>query len=459
MKSFNGFVKMFIVAIGLLLISVVYSDEELEGPGVRIIYTEHGCRRFESDVINPDGYILSHHFENPFPAPRIFDIKNRKLIELPRIREMEGLPQPTTAERKSIEYKKLKRLGKLWGWGYGSTVVYYNPKTQNVGLYVEVDETKRAVKENPPCHLCGGPTELVEKYQRYLCRSCRKYVPEKKYLKDITKTYYANYDIAKGKVTWAKLIADEEIQFTGMDSDNGYMYFTKPLYFYKDRTMIDKIQIRRFNVHTKKIDWQHIINISKRSKSEDLTSYSCSSSFFSPDFTKLVFLEYDESCGATGRLKNPPAQAYILDISSKTHFAVNIPFTAYGYAISRDNKYMILASNELGKIHRYNLETKEQELVLKTTRGVYKLILSANEKYLYVFNRYNIELRKFPSLEVVKKTPLSEVFPGVQTLLVTERMYHTRDGRYAAIGVLKKGESKWASSELDDGFYLLELGE
>jgi hypothetical protein len=69
-------------------------------------------------------------------------------------------------------------------------------------------------------------------------------------------------------------------------------------------------------------------------------------------------------------------------------------------------------------------------------------------------------VRNWPDLKFVKRIPLSKIFPGINKLLVSERMISLDRGRYAVIGILKKGKSgPWASSDLKDGFHILELGD
>ena len=431
----------------------------LKGPGIKILTTVQDCRKFQDIMIHPNRYILSNSKIVPFPPPIVYDIYTKKLRTI-NIREMQGMPKPPKNLSKT-DRLKMKRLGKYW-WLTNIELIYYNPANGTAGVLIEKTETLRTVQGNPICPLCSEKSKLVEKYQRYYCYKCRKYVKKEVYLKDVRSYYYAGIDLGSKRVAWITPIAKGSFYSIGVDPDGKYFYFYDSISFYKRVKTPDKFSVYRFNISSRRIDWRYSISIPVRYKKNSPGSYSMR--FFpSPDFSKIVFWEYDEIYDRKTRkgwLKNPQAQAYIIDIPSKSHFSVPIPVTPYGQLIDRENRYLLLGSNQLGMLFRFDLNNKKQDKRVRASRNIFKLILSAHSRYLYVFTKNKVEVRSWPSLKLIKNIPLKRIFPGITKLLVSEPVYVTQDGRFAAIGVLKKGRSgPWASSSHDDGFHLLMIGD
>lgn len=459
------------LVISIVLLGAAVAEKppaSLSGPAVKILKTVGGVYHFEPRIIHPYRYVLSTSTVNPYPPPIVYDIYAQKLIPMPSLRALPGLALPPKVPRTSnrrMEIRKLKLAGKYWEWD-DAELVYYNPEKGVAGAVLVKEETKKTIAGNPPCPQCNGITEFVEKYRRYYCYRCRKYVEEKDYLKDIKTTLYVNLDLKTGRVTWTAPLGHDWFTSIGVDPTGKYFYFSETINFYKREKTPKQLVFYRLNLETKSVDWRYSIPLHVRHKDHAASTYSITP-FPSPDFSRMVFFEYDheeyyDEGGKRvwrGYLSNPPAQAYVVDISAREHFSVSIPVTSYGYLIDRDNRYLIFGSNQKGTIHRIDLSKRKEDLTVRSKKSILQLILSASSRYLYVFNKYSVEVRTWPSLKLVKKIPLSKIFPGIQKMLTAEQMYATQDGKFAVIGVLKKKGTQWASSDRGAGFHLLLIGD
>lgn len=441
----------FIVLIlcSLVLFSQAYTQQT--GPGFKIKETVHNCHRFEADSIHPTRYILSTP-TNYGEGPVIYDIQEKKLIRFPLLSKLEGIDEAPDAKPATDEYKRLRQEGQLWKWGYKTKIVYYDAEKGYAGILFEKDATVRTIEGEPDCQTCGRVTELIEKYQRFYCYTCKKYVEEDVYLKDVNTFYYGRVNLNTMKVEKMNEIPGEGILYLTGDPSGKYLYFSNQLYFYGKVSMIDKISLVRYNTETDMVDWFLTFNVVPRKKSEELPSHSLSA-VITPDGGKIVFIEYDE-----GMLKNPGPRGYILDVEKKEVITVAIPQTAYGIAFDRKAQRIFLGSNQKGTLHRINLDTGKEEIKVQAAGTIFHMLLSPESKYVYIFNKKKIEVRSYPDLVLLKTLPLSSVFNGISELLASETVYTTADGKYSAIGILKK-EGQWASSDLYDGFYLLETLE
>lgn len=441
----------------------------LRGPNVRILKTIHSCRQFKITPIHPNRYILSSSRIHPFPPPVIYDIYAQKLIKLQPLGRIPGLPVPPdipdTKENRA-EINRLKLAGQYWQWS-SDELIYYKPEKGTAGILLVKTNTVKTVKGNPLCTGCNKQSKLIEKYQRYYCYECRKYVEESEYLRDIQTYLYANLDLKSDRVTWMASLGHTWIRSIGVDPRGNYFYFADTINFYQREKTPDHLTLYRLNLRTRKLDWRYAVPISIRYKKSSASTYAVN--FFpSPDFKRIVFWEYDheERYDEGGKrvwrgfLSNPPAQAYVIDVPSRRHFSVAIPVTPYGHLIDRHNRYMVLGSNQKGTLHRINLKSRREDRRVRSKKGIFKIILSARSRYLYVFTKSSVEVRRWPSLRMVRRLPLSRIFPGIQKLLVSENVFATQDGRFAAIGVLKRGKNgPWAASDHDDGFHLLMIGD
>lgn len=431
--------------------------QKAAGPDVKIARTVHDCRSFREALIHADRYILSSAKTNPFPPAAVYDIRTgeTRIIDLRRLR---GMPQPPQAT--GLDITRLKLAGSYWSI-HSIDITHYDAEKNTAHVCMIKDEIKRTVPGNPRCAVCGGGTRLVEKYQRYLCDACRKYVDEKDYLSSVYALHYAEIDPAAGEVRWIVPVAEGSFFLLGADPAGRYFYFFDSVYFYDREKTAGDFRIYRFNTSSRSLDWRYTVNAPVREKSVARDYYI--KAFASPDYSRLVFWEYEggyDPDTKKGSLQNPPAQAFVVDVAAESHFSVPIPSTPYAGMIDRDNRYMLLGSNQFGTLHRIDLAARREDITMNGTRGMFHCALSPSGRNLFIFTKTGVEVRAWPGLRLVKTIPLSRIFPGVQVLLVSEQMVVTTDGRHAVIGVLKKASNgPWYSSDQDGGFHLLVLSD
>lgn len=139
---------------------------------------------------------------------------------------------------------------------------------------------------------------------------------------------------------------------------------------------------------------------------------------FSPDGTKLALVEYNDVGIQRDQKPNPPEQVLVVDIPSKKVDAYPSLLSAYGTVFSRDSRYLVLGSNELGDMVRIDLEKKKIDLRAKGHKRVDVLLPTRSGKSFLVFSNTKlsspktIEVRRFSDLKVQTSVPVRLVFPG-----------------------------------------------
>lgn len=442
-----------------------------KGPAISLSRTLHDCWGFSETKIHPNRYVLTSMKDYVSP-PQVYDIYADTFIPFPKIDAMPGLPAaPERPKGKDSQYKKSEMIlkGDYWYWQH-KEVVYFDQEKGKAGIVMEKEEIAVTKGVPPSCSLCKGPTALVPQYSRYLCNSCKQYVKESDYTAERETNYYAVVDTAAWRVTALHELkhegynADDQtgINPIGIDPSGTKFYYSNNIYFYKNEKSSGHLLLYRLDIPSGQVDLTMEVPVTVREKGNAPLTYSMHS-MASADFRKIVFWEYDEASGigsGKGFLSNPPAQVYVLDTASRDYFAAECPVTAYGQMVDRENKYLLLGSNQTGYIHRYNLALKKEEGKFKAGTTMYKMILSSGSKYLYVFNKKSVEVRSWPSMNALSTIPLSKIVPGVTVLLVSETVHATDDGKYAVFGLLKKAPNgPWWSSDKQDGFHLLSLGD
>ncbi len=463
--------KIAAAAVSICLVTILSSVQGQTGPSIKVIASVHECSKFEETLVHPNRYILSKEKGSPF-APRIYDIQTGKLLSFPPFDTLLGVPQPgkvkSTGTDAVYERSRLKLEGKYWTWN-DRQVKYYDASKGRAGLYFSQNKSVKFIPGNPQCKSCSGTSRLVEIYGRYYCDACKKYVDEIDYIKDIYVSYYIEVDLASNRAismtelerNWTNPLEQEGVNILGVDPEGKYLYYSNNIFFYKKEASTGQILVHRFNISKRAVDWRYTINVPVRKKDKAPGTYAINS-VNSPDFTKILFWEYDELGDTPGRgwLENPGTQGWILDLSSGSHFSVPINVTSYGQVFSRDGKYLILGSNQLGILQVINLEKKAEEKRVQVSGSIFKLIFSPGSKYLLSFNKRNVEVFAWPDMKKSGTIPMEMIIPGVKELLVSEPMYVSADSKYAAISILEKAkDGPWWSGRDDDGFHLLQISD
>ncbi len=471
-KKYGCIITAIILTAGLTLRGSGVEGKsrvKINGPSVKIVKTVHGVNRFEKNIIHRERYILSRSLTRPF-APVIYDIKSDKLITLPPVEKLRGLPpEPEIQRGKGYRERRLKLImeKRFWKWST-KKIVSFDPEKGRAGIYLEKEGTVKAVSGNPPCSGSREESKFIEKYQRYYCYGTRKYVDTKEYLKDYSIPYFAVLDLKSSRVTKLTQLSTEGfagneqdgIHPLGVTDDGRYFYYSNRVFFYRLKKTTGQILLYKFDIDKGKNVWNYRIKVPVRSKGNTAGAYSINY-YASPDLSRIVFWEYDErKSGSSGWLSNPPARAYVVNTEERSHFSINAPLTPYGHIIDWNNNYLLMGSNQTGIIHRIDLKKKREDRKIKSAKSMFFMALSSGSPYLYIFTKYNVEVRNWPEMKLVKSIPLSGIFPGINKLLVSEGMITLNRGKLAVIGVLKvKRDGPWASSDLDDGFHILKLGD
>jgi hypothetical protein len=145
---------------------------------------------------------------------------------------------------------------------------------------------------------------------------------------------------------------------------------------------------------------------------------------------------------------------------SGSHFSIPVPVTPYGSVFDFESRYLVLGSNQTGTLHRYDLAAKKEEKKVATKRGIFRLIITRDSRFLLVFHKKGVEVLTWPAMAGVKSIPMAAILPGVAELLVSVPMYVTARGRYAAICALQKQPSgPWWACDRNGGFQLLQIGD
>ncbi len=442
-----------------------------KGAAVSVVRTLHDCNNFKETKIHPNRYILTS-MKKYQSSPFIYDIYEDRFITLPGIESLSGIPSapelPTGRER---AYKKSELVIKnqYFQWRH-SYLVHYSPEKGKAGFVLWKESINKTIPGAPSCPECRVPTRLVEKYHRYLCDTCRKYVNESVYTAEASTQYYAVMDLSDNRITAMhelprdRFFSDDQdgIESIGVDPSGTSFYYSNRIFFYKSSKTSGHIVLYRLDIPSGKADMVADIKVPVRFTESASSVYSVKC-LPSADFSRIAFWEHDEAvdgAATKGSLSDPGAMVWIVDTASGQHFSAGAPLTAYGQLFDRENGVFLLGSNQTGYIHRYSMEKKSEDMKVQAEKTMYKMVLSSGSKHLYVFNKRAVEVRSWPSLKLASRIPLSKIFPGVTILLASEQVYSSDDGRYAAMGILKKAPNgPWWSSVIDDGFNLMALGD
>ena len=468
-KTAAGIAAATIIIVYLLFPSTVPAQGT--GPTVKIAATVRNCSQFEEIQVHPSRYVLSKAQASPF-NPVIYDIETRRLISLPALDTLPGLPRPAkitaTGSNAAYERSRLTLQGNYWSWS-DKKVVFFDAASGRAGIYLSQFKPVKFVSGAPLCRSCGGASRYIEQYGRYYCDACRKYVDEKDYIRNTYVSFYGEMDPASGRLLWiTELERDwkapgeaEGIRVIGVDPGGNHLYYCNNIYFYNSTRTTGHIIVHRFNIASRSVDWKYEIKIPVREK-EKAPSYAVNP-VHSPDFRHIYFWEYDEGWPehpAKGYLSNPGPTGWVVDTAARSHFSFPVPVTPYGSAFSRDGKYLVIGSNQTGAIHKISLEKKVEAQRVQASGAIFKFIFTPASRYLLSFTKTGAEVFTWPELKKMKTIPMGSIIPGVQQLLVSEPMYGSADGKYGVLSILEKADNgPWWSGKRDDGFYLMEIGD
>ena len=266
-----------------------------------------------------------------------------------------------------------------------------------------------------------------------------------------TQYTYAHWDLASGKVDWTTSLGElndhTSMQPIGVDPKGQYFYFLKETA--KDHALGsyshgDQATVGRVDLKTHAVDWTHDVPLPGRTGTHD----GGLSVQPSADFSKFAITEYSNAVDPAN-----PAQGIVVDVATQSHTSFPIPATPYGVTFDRQNRYLAIAGNSEAKIHRYDLATNKEDLVVGSVGHVQALALSSDNAHLYVFTQgRTMEVRDWPSLKLVKNMAAGSVLPG-QAHLGGDGMAVMPDGKHA---VLSKTEEPYGFRDAT-GFFSVGL--
>lgn len=236
-----------------------------------------------------------------------------------------------------------------------------------------------------------------------------------------TATYFCQYDHRTKQFSELVLLSpwdDTRYYYDlGFDPADEYFYFASAVNPAGDvlKAGYTAFELGRIHLKTRAIDWKMTVELPKRARPLKLTS---GPKVFSPDGTKLALIEYNDEGIQRDQRPNPPQQVLVVDIPSKRVDAYPAPLTAYGTLFTRDNRYLILGSNELGELVRIDLQKKKVDLRTRGHKLVHFFIPTPSGKSFLVVSNTQlaspkvIEVRRVPDLKLQTSIPVRMLFPG-----------------------------------------------
>lgn len=140
--------------------------------------------------------------------------------------------------------------------------------------------------------------------------------------------------------------------------------------------------------------------------------------FFSHDGTKLVLVEYSDVGIQRDHPPAPLQQAYVIDLQTKKIDTYPVPISTYGGAFSRDGKYLLFGSNELGQVLRIDLAAKKIDRTVQAAKLIHHFFPTPGGKsFLVVGDTMNnpnkaVEVRRVDDLSLVTSIPVRLLYPG-----------------------------------------------
>ena len=266
-----------------------------------------------------------------------------------------------------------------------------------------------------------------------------------------TRVFYVSWDISKNLLERPVKLADyprgDRVTKIGADAEG------KAFYFYIHRKRADSgtrpITVARVNLKRGKVDWKvdFTAPLRKRGLANGWRIVA------SPDRTLIAFLEYSEASFK----QTPPASAYLIDVAAQKHTTFPILPTPYGLSFAPDRKSLVIASAQVGKMVRVDLQTGKASKAVRIAKMVHRLTFSRDGKRLYLVHSSagskSIQVYGWPSLKRLRKKaiPARKVLPG-EKAFSPDGSVITDDGRYMVIKKAGPG-----SSDSEKVFHLLEF--
>jgi hypothetical protein len=257
--------------------------------------------------------------------------------------------------------------------------------------------------------------------------------------KEVAK-YFCQFDHRTGRfselVKLGELNASRYLHPIGFDPQEAHFYFAFEQYAPDDKEKKGpaSLDLSRIGLKSLAIDWQMTLDLPKRKR-----QLAIKGEHFSHDGTKLALIEHSERSYPTAI---PPQRAYVIDLEKRTTDVYPTPLSAYGATFTRDDRYLLLGSNELGEIVRLDLARKRIDLKTKGVTLINGFGLTPSGKSLLVFantilaSPKVVEVRRVDTLALKTSIPMRLLFPGLDG--VHAGFVSTEDGRFLVSSICDK---------------------
>lgn len=223
--------------------------------------------------------------------------------------------------------------------------------------------------------------------------------------------------------SWSELVPlapwndTQHYESIGFDPTDTYLYFATAANPAGDviKRGYTSLELARIHLKTRVIDWRMHVDLPKRDKPIKLVS---GPKVFSPDGRKLALVEYNDVGNERDHPARPQQQVLVVDIPSKQVDAYPVPLTAYGTLFTRDDRYLIIGSNETGEIIRIDLEKKVIDTKVKGQRKIHTFLPTpSGTEFLVIANTKlaspkAVEVRSVADLRKVTSIPMRMLYPG-----------------------------------------------
>jgi hypothetical protein len=225
------------------------------------------------------------------------------------------------------------------------------------------------------------------------------------------------------------------LQPIGFDPQGEHLYFALENWPEgKERRGPLSLDLARIGLKTLTVDWQLTLDLPKRKPQLGIKG-----GLFSHDGRRLVFIEHSELSYPKA---TPPQRAYLIDVDRKTVDVLPVPVSAYGAVFSRDDRYLMFGSNELGEISRVDLAKRQVDRKSKAISMIGGFALTPSGKSLLVFGNTIVgankvvEVRRVDDLGLRTSIPVRLLFPGQDG--VHPGLVSTEDGRLLVTPIYDK---------------------
>jgi hypothetical protein len=243
--------------------------------------------------------------------------------------------------------------------------------------------------------------------------------------------YLCQYDHRAGRFSeLVRMPAVDDFRFLrplGFDPQEQHLYFAIEAYARdeKEKKGPASLELFRVRLEDRAVDWELTLDLPKRARRLQVKGVH-----FSHDGSKLALVEHNERSYPTA---NPPQRVYVVDVPGRRIAAYPAPVSAYGAAFSRDDRFLLLGSNELGELSRIDLAKGKVDLKAKGHGLIHAFVPSPSGRSFLVFANTIlsapkvVEVRSVDTLALKVSIPVRLLFPGQDGISLG--VVATEDGR------------------------------